>query len=80
MAMRLLQEWDKLHKPNVSIFHEMNCPLKFENKNKVCGGGETGGAEQHVCKVILVSSLSLSQAEQYKHGSKWGKNTNKYFL
>ena len=30
----------------------------------MCGGGDAGGSEQHVCKVILVISLSLSQAEQ----------------
>ena len=42
----------------------MICPIKFESKAVVCGGGDAGGAEQHVCKVILVISLSLSQAEQ----------------
>ena len=56
----------KLHLTNVSILHEMNRPLKFGSKDKVCGGGDGGGAEQHVSKVILVISLSLSQAEQKK--------------
>ena len=30
----------------------------------MCGGGDAGGSEQHVCKVILVISLSLGHAEQ----------------
>ena len=54
----------KLHLTYVSILHDMIRPLKFGSKDKVCGGGDGGGAEQHVCKVILVISLSLSQAEQ----------------
>ena len=39
-------------------------PIEFGSKDLVCGGGDAGGSEQHVCKVILVISLSLSQAEQ----------------
>ena len=54
----------ELHLTSVSIFHDMICPLKFASKDIVCGGGYAGGSEQHVCKVILVISLSLSQAEQ----------------
>ena len=46
----------------VSTLHDMIRPLKFASKDIVCCGGR---AEQHVCKVILVISLSLSQAEQY---------------
>ena len=49
----------------------------FVSKNIVCGGGDARGVEQHVCKVILVISFSISQAEQYKHGSKMGKNIQK---
>ena len=53
----------ELHLTSVSIFNDMICPLKFAS---LCGGGDAGGggSEQHVCKVILVISLSLSQAEQ----------------
>ena len=40
-------------------------PIVFGSKDIVCGGGDAAGSEQHVCKVILVISLSLSQAEQY---------------
>ena len=54
----------KLHLSYVSILHDKIRPLKFRSKDIVCGGGDWGGAEQHVCKVILVISLSLSQAEQ----------------
>ena len=54
----------KLHLSYVSILHDKIRPLKFRSKDIVCGGGDGGGAEQHVCKVILVISLSLSQAEQ----------------
>ena len=54
----------ELHLTSVSIFHNMICPLKFASKDIVCGGGDTGGSEQHVCKVILVIRLSLSEAEQ----------------
>ena len=57
----------ELHLTSVSIFHDMICPLKFASKNIVCvvgGDAGGGGSEQHVCKVILVISLSLSQAEQ----------------
>ena len=42
----------------------MICPVVFGSRDIVCGGGDGGGSEQHVCKVILVISLSLSQAEQ----------------
>ena len=44
----------ELHLTSASIFHDMICPLKFANKDIVCGGGDDGGSEQHVCKVILV--------------------------
>ena len=54
----------KLQLTYVSILPEMICTLVFGSKDIVCGGGDGGGAEQHVCKVILVISLSLSQAEQ----------------
>ena len=54
----------KLHLTNVSFLHEMIRPLKFESEDIVCGCGDAGGSEQHVCKVTLVISLSLSQAEQ----------------
>ena len=56
----------KLHLSYVSNLHDKIRPLKFRSKDIVCGGGDGGGAEQHVCKVILVISLSLSQAEQLK--------------
>ena len=36
----------------------------FQSKPIVPGGGGGRGSEQHVCKVILVISLSLSKAEQ----------------
>ena len=36
----------------------------FRSEHIVPGGGGGGGSEQHVCKGILVISLSLSQAEQ----------------
>ena len=39
----------KLLLTNVSILHEMIRPLRFESKDKVCGGGDAGGAEQHIC-------------------------------
>ena len=55
----------ELHLTYVSILHDMICPLKFERKDKVCGGGQGEGSEQHVCKVILVISLNLSQAENF---------------
>ena len=54
----------ELHLTYVTILHDMICPLKFVSKDIVCGGEDAGGAEQHVCKVILVISLSLNQAEQ----------------
>ena len=54
----------ELHLTSVSIFHDMICPLKFASKDIVCGGGDAGGSEQHVWKVILVIRLGLSQAEQ----------------
>ena len=54
----------KLHLSYVSILHDKIRPVKFRSKDVVCGGGDGGGAEQHVSKVILVISLSLSQAEQ----------------
>ena len=54
----------KLHLTYVSIFHDMIRPLKFESRDIVCVVGEGGVSEQHVGKVILVISLSLSQAEQ----------------
>ena len=54
----------KLHLTNVSILPDMIRPIVFGSKDIVCGGGDGGGAEQHVCKEILVISLSLSQAEQ----------------
>ena len=54
----------KLHLSYVSILNDKICPLKFESKDLVCGGGDRGGAEQHACKVFLVISLSLTQAEQ----------------
>ena len=54
----------ELHLTSVSILHDIICPLKFESRDKVCGVGEGRGSEQHVCKVKLVISLSLSQAEQ----------------
>ena len=54
----------ELHLTSVSIFHDMICPSKFASKDIVCGGGDAGGSKQHVCKVILVISISLSQAEQ----------------
>ena len=54
----------KLHLTYVSILPDMISPLVFRSKDIVCGGGDAGGSEQHVCKVILVISLSLSQAEQ----------------
>ena len=53
-----------LHLSYPSILHDKIHPLKAGSKDIVCGGGDGGGAEQHVCKVILVISLSLSQAEQ----------------
>ena len=46
----------------VSILPDMIRPLKFESKDKVCCGRR---AEQHVCKINLVISLIVSQAEQY---------------
>ena len=49
----------ELHLTSVSVI----CPFKFASKDIVCGGGDAVGSEQHVCKVILVISLSLSQAE-----------------
>ena len=54
----------KLHLSYVSILHDMISSLKCESKDIVCGGGEGLRSEQHVCKVILVISLSLSKAEQ----------------
>ena len=54
----------KLRLTYVSILPDMIRPIMFGSKDIVCGGGDGGGAEQHVCKVILVISLSLSQAEQ----------------
>ena len=54
----------ELHLTNESILQDMIRPLKSESKDIVCGGGDGGRGEQHVCKVILVTSLSLSQAEQ----------------
>ena len=54
----------ELHLTNKSILHDMIRPLKSESKDIVCGGGDAGRAEQHVFKLILVISLSLSQAEQ----------------
>ena len=54
----------KRHLSYVSILHDKIRPLKLRSKDIFCGGGDGGGAEQHVCKVILVISLSLSQAEQ----------------
>ena len=51
---------DELHLTSVHTFHDMICPLKFASKDIVCGGEDAGGSEQHVCKVILVMSLSLS--------------------
>ncbi len=54
----------KLHLTYVSILPDLIRPIVFGSKDIVCGGGEGGGSEQHVCKVILVISLSLSQAEQ----------------
>ena len=56
----------KLHLTYVPILPDMICPKVFGSKDKVCGGGDGGGAEQHVCKVILVISLSLSQADQFE--------------
>ena len=55
---------DKLYSSYVYILHDKIRPLKLRSKDIFCGGGDGGGAEQHVCKVILVISLSLSQAEQ----------------
>ena len=52
----------ELHLTSVSIFHDMICPLKFASKAIVCVVVEM--LEQHVCKVILVISLSLGHAEQ----------------
>ena len=54
----------KLHLTYVSILPDLIRPIVFGSKDIVCGGGDGGGSEQHVCKVILVISLSLSQAEQ----------------
>ena len=54
----------ELHLTNESILNDMICPLKSESKDIVSGGGDGGRGEQLVCKVILVISLSLSQAEQ----------------
>ena len=54
----------KLHLSYVSILNDKIRPLKFGSKDKVCVGGEGGRSEQHVCKVTLVISLSLSQTEQ----------------
>ena len=51
----------KLHLSYVSILQDMISSLKCESKDIVCGGGEGLRSEQHVCKVILVVSLSLSQ-------------------
>ena len=48
----------------VSILPDLILPLKFRSKDIVCVGGEGGRSEQLVCKVTLVISLSLSQAEQ----------------
>ena len=43
-------------------------PLKFVSKDIVCVVVEmVEQQEQYVCKVILVISLSLSQAEQLIH-------------
>ena len=39
----------ELHLTYVSIMHDMIHPLKFEIKYIVCGGGDAGGSEQHVC-------------------------------
>ena len=58
------QNMGNLHLSYPSILHDKIRPLKAGSKDIVCGGGDGGGAEQHVCKVILVISLSLSQAEQ----------------
>ena len=55
----------ELHLAYISILPDMIRPLKFGSKEKVCVGGEGGRSEQHVCKVTLVISLSLSQAEQF---------------
>ena len=54
----------KLHLSYVSNLHDKIRPLKFRSKDIVCGGGGGRASEQHVCKLILVISLSLSQAEQ----------------
>ena len=45
----------------------------FRSKPIVPGGGGGRGSEQHVCKVILVISLSLSQAEQLKIMNEMGR-------
>ena len=50
---------DELHLTNVSILHDMNCPLKIESKDIVCGG-----AEHHVYKVILVISLKRGSTQK----------------
>ena len=54
----------KLHLTYVSILPYLIRPIVFGSKDIVCGGGDGRGSEQHVCKVILVISLSLSQAKQ----------------
>ena len=55
----------ELHLSYVSILQDMFRPLKFGSKDVVFGGGDGGKAEQHVCEINLVISLSLGQAEQY---------------
>ena len=54
----------ELHLAYISFLPDMIRPLKFGSKEKVCVGGEEGRSEQYMCKVTLVISLSLSQAEQ----------------
>ena len=63
------QNMGNLHLSYPSILNDKIRPLKAGSKDIVCGGGDGGGAEQHVCKVILVISLSLSQAEQFRQES-----------
>ena len=54
----------KLRLTYVSILYDGIRPKMFRSRGIVCGGGGGRASEQHVCKVILVISLSLSQAEQ----------------
>ena len=54
----------ELHLTYVSISQDMIRPLKFVSKDVVCGGGKGGRSKQHVGRVILVISLSLSQDER----------------